>query len=796
MKGYTVALLAVLTALPNVAGAAVSRIIPGDTSNKNENTTVVAARNAPNTESEKHANVASRETKGRNNTSATTDGRTAKTPSRVVSTTTEQTRKAANNSTRVSNRLVAATRAQSGGDSAREKLNQAVNTVGRSSRTDAASINNNPAVRRQGLVLRPSTAEVGGRAIIASSGKQTGSNIDKEIRNVSSRAATKTAPLDAEAISRAKEAMEQTVALNKSCQEQYNDCMDQFCSVIDANQKRCACSSNLARYSKAENAVKEANVQLNDVAQNIRYVGLSADEIRAIMNATEAEEALSKNRDKTESRKMLSQIEKMILDPTSSSSSSSDSFGTLDLDFDFSADDGDMFDLSFLGGQDKGFSSLRGSDLYKAAKKRCAMVLNQCKEVGATADQITGNYDVAIDKDCIAYEQGLIKMNDTLLANVRSANRMLQKARLTVLQNYNAYDARGCVNALETCMTDEMVCGADYRKCLDPTKIYMDENGSVVLGQNISDIKKFMQNFNNAAINKTSLGDAYQVVVTPDYCRVGDGSDGRCVQKYLLDKIGTKQKATDEGLCRPVLDKCRAYTYDSNGNYMAYNDIVVNYIQRAMTNIKSSQEQIIHDYASTCLEGVSECYNQQVSQINSWAGAAQADSIRNVMSGACRNVSLTCAYAVFYGNPTVMNDCGNDNQCLINNLSTMFYQTLLCPDNSTYNTEEHSPAVDPDNTEGGWVNEICKCNFGFSSYQGTCMVVCPANSVRATFDYTVLHLDEDATYDDFLARYEEFLIENDEREAGWVSGQCRCKSGYKAHVSGSTEPGTCVLISE
>ena len=42
-------------------------------------------------------------------------------------------------------------------------LDAIVNTVGRSARTEAASINNNPALRRAGITLRASTAEVKGQ---------------------------------------------------------------------------------------------------------------------------------------------------------------------------------------------------------------------------------------------------------------------------------------------------------------------------------------------------------------------------------------------------------------------------------------------------------------------------------------------------------------------------------------------------------------------------------------------------------------------------------------------------------
>jgi len=533
--------------------------------------------------------------------------------------------------------------------------------------------------------------------------------------------------LDPAAISEAKDRLEQTATLNKSCQEQYNDCMDQFCAVIDANQKRCSCSANLSKYAKVEKAVKDANAELNSVAQNIRYVGLSADEISAIMSATEAEEAMTGKTDTTENRTLLAQIEQMIKDPTSTSSAamSSDSYGLLDIDLDFSSSElNDMFSLDFFSNNNSTFSNLRGADLYNAAKKRCNTIINQCKDVGATAQQITGNYDLAIDKDCIAYEQGLNKMNETLVSNVRSATRMLQKARLAVMQNQNTYDARGCVSALENCMTDDMVCGEDYKKCLDPTKKFIDENGNVVLGKNVNYIQKFMEDYNNASVDSAYLGSAYTTPISDDGC-ANQYNTGKCVVKYLLTKIGTKQKATDEGLCRPVLDKCRAYTYDTRGNYNAYNDIVINYIQRAMVNIKAAQYKIVSDYASTCLTDIATCYNNQVSQLTSWSATAAASSVYNIMRGACRNVALTCGYAVFAADQT-QTGCpdGDENTC-IENISNIFYQSLLCPDNSTYSLRPAAEqTIDANNEPAGWVNKLCKCQDGFVTFNGSCLPAC------------------------------------------------------------------------
>ena len=51
-----------------------------------------------------------------------------------------------------------------------------------------------------------------------------------------------------------------------------------------------------------------------------------------------------------------------------------------------------------------------------------------------------------------------------------------------VAQQKNAYDLRGCVNALDSCMQDDFVCGNDYENCLDPSGKYIVD-GELWLGQ-------------------------------------------------------------------------------------------------------------------------------------------------------------------------------------------------------------------------------------------------------------------------------------------------------------------------
>ncbi|MCQ2575017.1 MAG: hypothetical protein MJ156_02860 [Alphaproteobacteria bacterium] len=527
----------------------------------------------------------------------------------------------------------------------------------------------------------------------------------------------------AESIATAKDVLEKTADLNSTCQQQYNECMDQFCAVVDANQKRCSCSSNLAKYAKVEKAVEDANSELNEVAQRIRYIGLSADEIRAIMSETEAETELSGTKDTSETRSMLDDIAELIQDPSITSSKNSASMSSttnlMDMDLDFSSSSADMFDLSFFGGDNsKSISNLRGKDLYDEATKRCKNVLTQCKDAGGTETQITGNYDLAIDKDCIAYEQGLTKLNTTLVSNVRSANLMLQKARLSVLQNKNQYDIKGCVAALNTCMTDDMVCGENYYKCIDPTKKYINENGEVIFGQDISQVTKSMIDYDNSKINA-------EFIKNSDGKTACSATDGTCVVRYLLTKMGTGETVKDGGLCRAVLDKCQDFTYIASGKnnkkYNPYNDVVVNYIQRAMVNIQSAQYKIISEYASTCLEDISECYNQQLSQINTWTTTVNVSNVRNVMAGALRNIALTCSRAVF-ANDTSMS--GKNDSEYIEKVSEIFYQSLLCPENSTYTATECT------NKASGCVNTHCLCNEDYEVWGGACYLKCSNDSSR------------------------------------------------------------------
>ncbi|MGN0916703.1 MAG: hypothetical protein ACI4NZ_00640, partial [Candidatus Enterousia sp.] len=249
--------------------------------------------------------------------------------------------------------------------------------------------------------------------------------------------------------------------------------------------------------------------------------------------------------------------------------------------------------------------------------------------------------------------------------------------------------------------------------------------------------------FIKTAYEKTTIDETNCKKYTENGTEQTGKGDGKCNIKYLMQKIGTKQKSTDEGLCRPVLDKCQYYTYDNKGNYNPYNDIVVNYLQRAMVNIRAAQHQIISDYASSCMVDVATCYNQQVTQVNTWSSNASASSVYGVMTGACYNVALTCAYAVFQNdtNSCPTGDTTNNKKQCIQSISEMFYQSLLCPDNSTYDvkgTENPSPnKTKADKIKTAWVNTKCYCNVGYTVFGNQCVQSCEDNKTLDNYGQCV-----------------------------------------------------------
>ena len=461
--------------------------------------------------------------------------------------------------------------------------------------------------------------------------------------------------------------MDDIVQMTDYCKAQYTSCMDNFCNVLDDNQGRCSCSKNIKNYEKTEVALKAATEALQDIAQQIQYIGLTADDINTLFTQTEAEIAMQSTTDSTQLKNDLDNIKDMIVGIKTGTASSTETGMSFDLsgllDFNINSTG---FDLTGLfGGNTANTSSIsnqRGEQLYKTAAARCkASVLTSCQAQGVDISVITNSYDLEIDKQCIAYERSLTDSNENMNQTVRNAKVVLQKARLMVAQQKNAYDLRGCVNALDSCMQDDFVCGTDYENCLDPTGKYI-VNGEVVIG---SAPGYFVSNNDTqtgvSADTAAPIQHTTGLYATWNYLpKNGTGTlnawytddennptslsgyiansisekpvteiDSNLVS-YLQYKIGYVLENKTYGMCASVLNKCQNYTY-KDGEFQNDNQVVREFLQRTLTQIKVAQDEIVSSYAENCISDVDSCLSTNKYNISP-----------NAAMNACKAQIVTC----------------------------------------------------------------------------------------------------------------------------------------------------------
>ncbi|MDR0726534.1 MAG: hypothetical protein LBF37_00555 [Rickettsiales bacterium] len=457
--------------------------------------------------------------------------------------------------------------------------------------------------------------------------------------------------------------MDELAQMTDYCKAQYTQCMDSFCNVLDDNQGRCSCSANLKNYSKTEDALKKATEELQDVAQKIQYIGLTKDEIQTLFSTTEAELEMQTTTDSTRLKSDLDRVKNMIIDVKSGTATASDTSMSLDLsgllDFSFGNSGFDLASLFGTSTSTSNISNQRGAELYKTAASRCkTAVLNTCQQQGVDIGILTNAYDLEIDKQCLLYERSLDDANTNMTATVRNAKSVLQKARLLVAQQKNAYDLRGCVNALDSCMQDDFVCGSDYENCLDPTGKYV-VNGSIIVGStpgvsggNITSSTTAASDLYsswNYGSSQTAWGNGTISAFITAEITTGTAQppvNPTNMVEYLQGKIGyTTNDGKSLGMCISVLNKCQDYTYISSGKtYTGDNSVVINYMERTLIQIKTQQDEVLARYAESCMTDVASC----LSSNNYGTSSATATQ-------ACAAQITTCE-SVIYGTTSVNKD--------------------------------------------------------------------------------------------------------------------------------------------
>ncbi|MBR5625788.1 MAG: hypothetical protein IKW67_03345 [Alphaproteobacteria bacterium] len=445
------------------------------------------------------------------------------------------------------------------------------------------------------------------------------------------------------------------------CKAQYMSCMDNFCNVLDENQGRCSCSKNLKNYAKTEEALEDATERVQEIMQKIQYIGLSTEQIETIFSQTEAEMALQGRKDNTEIQRDLERTKNMLVDIKTGTASSTtiDTGVNFDLSglLNFDLASAGTFDLSsMLGSSNIGstntssISNQRGEQLYKTAAARCkTAVLADCQNHGVDISIITNSYDMEIDKACITYEKNLVAANNQMKKDATNLSSFLQRARLALATQKNAYDLRECVTALDSCMQGDFVCGSDYESCLDPTGKYI-VNGEIVVGSTpgtADTANTGLYDIWNSAdttpvnpwVGDDTLSEYIEETITNNISDISNTSKSqRTMTTYLMNKIGYHKEDKDFGMCMYVLNQCQNYTYDAKKNeYLVDNPVIREYLHRTLVNIKTSQDNKIAEYAEECISDIVTCLdnnNFDLNQINSRAG--------QIAMNACKAQITTC----------------------------------------------------------------------------------------------------------------------------------------------------------
>ena len=829
MKKLITCLCAFVSAVPAAIAAdgVVSRVVPSKTTD-----TVVAPApergvaqrgNPERTTSEAASSRASSRGTATANVNARRDSATNRATSSAVRVRTTTTPTAVRTSDAQSGRAV---NARGSASSRAATTNASRGTVARTSsniqsRVASSAASRAAATRAVGAQNRTATGATARNASTRNASTRAGNTVQSRA-SVLSRMFSATRKVDnaaTKSLTDTISAMEDDKQITDFCKAQYSACMDNFCNVLDDAQGRCSCSKNIKNYAKSEEALKQANELLQDVAQQIQYIGLTRDEVETLFTQTAAEQAMQGVTDNSQIKTQLDKIYDMMVDVKPGTATATDTTDTglaLDLnnllDFTFDSTGFDLLSMFSPSEQSSSISNQRGEQLYKTAASRCkATVLDACRSQGVDVTLITNSYDLEIDKSCVAYERSLTDGNNEMRQTVRNAQNVLQRARLMVRQQKNTYDLRGCVTALDACMQDEFVCGADYENCLDPSGKYI-VNGEVVIGstpgQPVSDVDYLLPGYQydtdhlystwnyrgnygdtNAWLPDGSLVDYIEATVKVDPEKTSED-----MSAFLQYKIGYHDDDTDRnyGMCMSVLNKCQDLTYSREGDYEPNNNVIREYLQRTMTQIKVRQDAILAEYAESCIPDVKSCLSQ-----NGYA------TTPNIAINACRQQVVTCMSVTgdANGEPTpkimvqwvddVQNGITERKQC--ERSGGTYTSTGECSCSASLGLRLTTAGISCECTNGGtWRDGSCyvaptKCGLNQMVSGCTCdnKVITEDSGVQWCVNTSTQNAYTSCKTGSVRGTWNMVnMVCNCPSYSGWTNGKCTCNSGYESDGNG------------
>ena len=355
-----------------------------------------------------------------------------------------------------------------------------------------------------------------------------------------------------------------------------------------------------------QNTLQGASTQLTAFTESLDNVGLTAAQVTAMKQASEGEKALTG--DSSAATALLQAIMNSIKGDDTTVGGKYENLNTINIKLD---------DTSGFGFADSGqaIAAYNGQNLYTAIYGQCRKaVANDCND--ASLQRAATAYLMAIEQDCNSVQTQLDANKKTMIAAARTQDAALDLARTKNRQEINSLDATNCLNAVQSAVQSEQVCGAGYRKCLDNGQ-FID----VTTGQPLQGVVEFYKlgQLLTFADNK-SLADQ-RLTTNP--------KNRQFVQDF---EKRVKQFA------QPALNKCTEIA----------DSVWADYLDKAMLDIHYAQQSKVDDIKTNCMGIVSKCYaeNQQASYdalsgLINGAGLLAPTSIE-LQAGICQKYVDAC----------------------------------------------------------------------------------------------------------------------------------------------------------
>lgn len=272
------------------------------------------------------------------------------------------------------------------------------------------------------------------------------------------------------------------VANYSGCRNVYYECMDEFCATKDTNLRRCACSSRVNEFNSIKKQMSKVEDKMLDFNQKLLMVNMDAEDVDAITNATEGEDAFYATKDKTKSKRALDDIAKK-LNATFGDSDSGSSLApiTMSLNIDSAFDTVD----SFMGVDT---TTKTGPALYNAAIPVCRDIATEVCTEDELSLAISG-YQMLMEQDCNTVFKSYQSKADAARAKVFESSALLDMSRLEAYQTRNSDDMLTCKSKMLEMLSDSTVCGKNLQNCLDMTGKYIDPTtGKAFLTADLSNL--------------------------------------------------------------------------------------------------------------------------------------------------------------------------------------------------------------------------------------------------------------------------------------------------------------------